>query len=203
MKPFVVCEGTAAPLLQSNIDTDMIIRIERIAQLSRGELGLWAFETWRYTDNGEHNPDFILNREPFTRACILIAGANFGCGSSREMAVWALEEFGIRCVIAPSFGDIFFSNCIQNGVLPVILSEVQVQQLARQAQSGIAVRADLQAMLVSCDELPDMCFTLDEGARQSLLQGRDEIGQTLMYGQNIGDFQARDRQLRPWVYSLE
>lgn len=200
MIPFTVCEGPAAPLLQANIDTDMIIRIERISKLSRGELGPWAFEMWRYTESGASNPDFVLNREPFTQAPILLAGANFGCGSSREMAVWALQEIGVRCIIAPGFGDIFFSNCLQNGLLPVVVDEVKVQRLAAQAEEGRHLRVDLEEMRVSCEGLPDVPFSLAEGARQALLEGLDEIGQTLKYDAPINAFQARDRQARPWVY---
>ena len=200
MIPFTVCEGPAAALLQANIDTDMIIRIERISKLSRGELGPWAFEMWRYNGSGEPNPDFVLNREPFTQASILIAGANFGCGSSREMAVWALEEIGVRCIIAPGYGDIFFSNCLQNGLLPVILDEATIRQLAEQAEDGRHLRVDLEAMRVSCDGLPDVPFSIAEGARQALLEGLDEIGQTLKYDAQINAFQARDRLARPWVY---
>jgi len=200
MIPFTICEGPAAPLLQENIDTDMIIRIERISKLSRGELGPWAFEMWRYTESGALNPDFVLNREPFRQAPILIAGANFGCGSSREMAVWALEEIGVRCIIAPGFGDIFFSNCLQNGLLPVILDEVQVQQLAAQAQGGRHLRVDLEAMRVSCVGLQQVPFNLAQGARQALLEGLDEIGQTLKYDAQIDAFQVKDRIARPWVY---
>src|SRR3546814_16725280 len=106
MKAFTTCAAYAAPLMRDNIDTDLIVRIERIAQLKRGEFAPWAFETWRYLSDGTENPDFILNQEPFRRAGILISGANFGCGSSREMAVWALEEFGLQCIVAESYGDI-------------------------------------------------------------------------------------------------
>ncbi|MYN11739.1 3-isopropylmalate dehydratase small subunit [Pusillimonas sp. TS35] len=202
MKPFTVCEGYAAPLLRANIDTDMIIRIERIAQLSRGELGPWAFETWRYTKEGEPDPGFVLNRAPHAQASILIAGRNFGCGSSREMAVWALEECGIRCIIAPSFGDIFFNNCIQNGLLPVALPEAEVHQLAYAAEQGARMRVDLEKRLVTCSGVLDTAFTVAEHARLALLAGQDDIARTLEHAAEIKAFQSRDRVSRPWAYGV-
>src|SRR3984885_11532449 len=136
-KPFTKLSSIAAPIMRGNIDTDVIIRIERLVGNSiRGTLGKWAFGSLRYLPDGSENPDFILNREPYRRAEILIAGHNFGCGSSREPAVWALQEMGIRAVIASGFGDIFYNNCVQNGVLPVILDEATVEQIARAVEES-------------------------------------------------------------------
>jgi 3-isopropylmalate/(R)-2-methylmalate dehydratase small subunit len=200
MKAFTRCEGYAAALMQDNIDTDQIIRIERIAQLKRGELAPWAFENRRYLADGTENPDFVLNTEPFRQAAILIAGDNFGCGSSREMAVWAIEEFGIRCVIAPSYGDIFFNNCLQNGLLPITLERSQVERLAAAALSGDIFNVDLHACTVEAQDAGVIHFDLLAAQRQALLLGQDDIAQTLAIEPQIDEFQKRDRMLRPWVY---
>ncbi|SHI22578.1 3-isopropylmalate dehydratase small subunit [Pollutimonas bauzanensis] len=200
MKAFTICEGHAAALMQDNIDTDQIIRIERIAQLARGEFAPWAFEVWRYLDDGAENPAFPLNAEPHRHARILISGDNFGCGSSREMAVWAIEEFGIRCIIAPSYGDIFFNNCLQNGLLPITLARGQVERLALAATSGAVFKVDLRACTVAAGAGGAIRFELPEAQRQSLLLGQDEIDQTLALEPRIDAFQERDRVARPWVY---
>src|SRR5258708_17580097 len=137
MDKFTVLRAIAAPLLRENVDTDIIIRIERLVGGSRrSELGRHAFESWRYLADGSENPDFILNREPYRRAGILLAGRNFACGSSREGAVWALAQMGFRAVLALSFGDIFFNNCFQNGVLPVVLAQPAVEAIARQVEAA-------------------------------------------------------------------
>lgn len=200
MRAFTTCEGHAAAMMQDNIDTDQIIRIERIAQLRRGEFASWTFEGRRYLADGAENPDFVLNTEPYRQAEILIAGDNFGCGSSREMAVWALEEFGFRCIIAPSFGDIFFSNCLQNGLLPVVLARSDVQRLAAAASSGCVVRVDLLSCTVNTEQTGTTHFELLEVQRQALLLGQDDIAQTLALTSKIHDFQEHDRLARPWVY---
>ena len=132
-KPFTKLESLAAPIDLINLDTDIIIRIERLSQLPRGQLGPWAFEPLRYRKNGEENPDFILNQKPFREAKILITAANFGCGSSREMAVWAIQELGVRCLIGSSFGDIFRSNCFQNGLLVLQFSADEIQAMQAMA----------------------------------------------------------------------
>lgn len=135
MEPFTVLEGIAAPLLRPNINTDIVIRIERLRDLDQDKLGPYAFESWRYHRDGTEDPSFVLNRPPYRDARILIAGENFACGSSREAAVWALQGFGIRCVVAPSFGPIFFNNCFQNGVLPVVLPAKAVESLAAEVEA--------------------------------------------------------------------
>jgi 3-isopropylmalate/(R)-2-methylmalate dehydratase small subunit len=200
MKPFIELEGIAAPLLQDNIDTDVIVRIERIARLVRGQFAAWAFEVLRYAPDGSENPDFILNRGPFREAKILLAGANFGCGSSREMAVWSIQEFGIRCIIAPSYGDIFYGNCLQNGILPIVLERAPIDSLAAIAATGATVKVDLQNKTIVTAATGPIRFDLHDTQREALLTGLDEVNQTLARSAQIKLFQARDRQFRPWVY---
>jgi 3-isopropylmalate/(R)-2-methylmalate dehydratase small subunit len=200
MKPFTVITGPAAPLVRDNVDTDIIVRIERIAKLTRGQFAPWAFEVLRYRDDGSENPDFILNQAPFRQAKILIAGANFGCGSSREMAVWAIEEFGIRCVIAESYGDIFYGNCLQNGVLPIRLARAQIDSLAAVAASGEAVTVDLEACTISSATGGVIDFDIPAAQRETLLSGQDEVDQTVAMGDVIDAFQAQDRVRRAWAY---
>ena len=157
MEPFTVLKGVAAPLMRQNVDTDVIIRIERLIEFGRKELGPYAFESWRYRPDGSENPDFLLNQEPYRNAKILLNGLNFGCGSSREGAVWALLCKGIRCVVAPSFGDIFFGNCFQNGVLPIILPLETVEGMADEARANPAgeFTVDLMKTLIHHPERPD------------------------------------------------
>ena len=201
MKPFTVVQGPAAPLLLDNIDTDVIVRIERIARHKRGEFARWAFEALRYLPDGAENPDFILNRQPFREAKILVAGANFGCGSSREMAVWAIAEFGIRCVVAESYGDIFYNNCLQNGVLAITLPRREIDALAADAARGVPVTADLQACTLSSPGVGALGFTIPASQRETLLSGLDEVGLTLRMAQRIDQFQRQDAAARPWVYA--
>ncbi|WP_176060604.1 3-isopropylmalate dehydratase small subunit [Paraburkholderia sp. BCC1876] len=203
MKAFTVVKGPAAPLLRNNVDTDLIIRIERISQLVRGQLGPWLFETLRYRDGGPEQgerEDFVLNQPAFRHASILLGGANFGCGSSREMAVWALEEFGIRCVIAPSFGDIFFNNCLQNGLLPVRLDASVIESLAAAAADGEPLEVDLRALDIRARGLPPIPFEFDAARRAVLLEGLDEVDQTLRLAADIDAFRRKDRARRAWAY---
>lgn len=202
MKPFTVLEGFAAPLMQDNIDTDVIVRIERIAKLKRGEFAPWAFEALRYRGDGSEHTDFVLNHEPFRHARILISGANFGCGSSREMAVWSIEEFGIRCIIAQSYGDIFYGNCLQNGVLPIRLERGQIDALAEVASTGEPITVDLQACMISNSTTGAIPFEIPPAQREALLSGQDEVDQTLTMEEVIGQFQQMDRRRRPWVHSV-
>ncbi len=192
MEPFTTVTGPAAPLLRRDIDTDVIIRIERLTQLPRGRLGAYALEALR-------GPDFVLDRAPFRGAPILLAGANFGCGSSREGAVWALQEAGLRALIAPSFGDIFFSNCCQNGLLPVVLPDSAVADLARQSADGAPVTVDLVRCVVVAPDGAAHPFTLDPIRRETLLAGTDELGLTLKRLAEIGAWQRRDAERRPWA----
>lgn len=203
MTPFVTLTGPAAVLARDNVDTDVIVRIERLTSLPRDELGPYAFESWRFRADGSEDPDFVLNRPLFRTAPILIAGRNFGCGSSREGAVWALLARGIRCVIAESFGDIFFSNCFQNGVLPLLLPRASVQQLGAAARDGSPLTVDLQERIV---RLPDagataIVFEIDPMRRGALLEGLDDICATLKCESAITAWQSQDRAARPWVWA--
>jgi 3-isopropylmalate/(R)-2-methylmalate dehydratase small subunit len=207
MEAFTTLTAIAAPLLRDNIDTDIIIRIERLlGATSRSELGRFAFEAWRYRADGSENSDFILNREPYRRTRIILGGVNFGCGSSREGAVWALKQMGIRAVLAPSFGDIFHNNCFQNGVLPVTMAPAQVQALARAVEADPArnqVTVDLRRSVVVAPDGTETRFAVDALRREALLAGLDETGVTMRRAAEIADFQARDRERRPWIYAVE
>jgi 3-isopropylmalate/(R)-2-methylmalate dehydratase small subunit len=197
--PFTTVSGKAAPLMLANIDTDVIIRIERLTALDPAALGQFAFEVLRYGPDGEENPNFILNQPLFRGAPILLAGPNFGCGSSREGAVFALAGLGIRCVIAAGFGDIFLNNCFQNGLLPICLPNSQVMSLADEATLGATVTVDLAAKTISTASNTHR-FDIDQQRRASLLEGLDDLGLTLKQMQSIRAWQAADRKLRPWVW---
>lgn len=196
MQAFTTLTGIAAPLLRDNIDTDIIIRIERLAGTSRESMGAVAFEAWRFLPDGRENPEFVLNQPRYRDAPILLAGTNFGCGSSREGAVWAMMGMGLRCVIAESFGDIFFNNCFQNGMLPIRLDPVVIRRLA--AATG-PVTVDLTAQAVVCGN-DRACFEIEPMRRTALLEGLDEIGLTLQHAADITAYQAADRMARPWVW---
>ena len=203
MKAVTTIQGAAAPLLRDNVDTDLIIRIERISQLVRGQLGPYLFETLRYRNGGPESgerDDFVLNQPAFRHASIVLGGRNFGCGSSREMAVWALEEAGIRCVIAPSFGDIFYNNCLQNGLLPVRIDADAVRRIASVAASGTPVEVDLRALEIRVPGLAAIAFEFDRAQQQALLEGLDEIDQTLRLAATIDSFRSADRGARRWAY---
>jgi 3-isopropylmalate/(R)-2-methylmalate dehydratase small subunit len=203
MESFTVLEGIAAPLLRPNINTDIIIRIERLRDFEGAKLGPYCFESWRYRRDGSEDPAFILNRPPYRGARIMIAGENFACGSSREAAVWALKAFGIRCVIAPSFGSIFFSNCFQNGVLPVVVPAKVVEELAsevEQTQGQGRVTIDLHRCVVVSPSGRETPFTIDAMLREGMLEGLDQIELTRARAPQIAAFQAKDRAARPWLY---
>ena len=203
MERFTFLKAIAAPMPQPNIDTDAIIRIERLRDLPRDQLGPYAFEMKRYRPDGTEVPDFVLNQEPYRRAQIILGGRNFACGSSREAAVWALWGFGVRCVVAPSFGPIFFTNCFQNGMLPVVLPAAQLEALARQAGSGAPVTVDLAAQHVVPPVGEPMPFRTAPLRREALLEGLDELGQTRKREPEIAAWQARDRAARPWIWRDE
>jgi 3-isopropylmalate/(R)-2-methylmalate dehydratase small subunit len=208
MKKVVRIAGVAAPLPLANVDTDVIIRIEQLGRCPRDQLGDWGFAPLRFLAGGSENPQFVLNQPGWRRAAILVAGANFGCGSSREQAVWALQGMGIECVIAPSFGDIFRSNCFQNGLLPVQLPKDQAQQLlvwlVQQHHEGRpqAIEVDLQQLSIRWPGGADLAFVLEPRRRHALMEGLDAIGQTLSQAAQIDAWQARDRQQRPWIWQL-
>lgn len=200
---FTVVSGVAAPLLRPNIDTDTVIRIERLTNAKPEETAPFLFEALRFDADGREDPGFVLNQPRFRDAPILLAGDNFGCGSSREGAVWALKFSGIRCVIAPSFGDIFVNNCFQNFVLPVVLPEAQIRQLADESAGGNArITVDLERQVVVSPHGETMPFGIEAIRRTALLAGLDEIGQTLAMETAIASFQTEDRVARPWVWDL-
>ena len=200
MEPFVRVHGPAVPLMLPNVDTDVIIRIERLTSLSRDQLGPYALEALRLRPDGSEDPECILNQPRFRQAPILLAGPNFGCGSSREGAVWALRGIGIRCVIAPSYGDIFFNNCFQNGVLPIRLPMAQVELLAQQAAQGAAFTVDLETRVVTAPGGTALPFNVDPLRREALLHGLDDIGLTLKDDALIRAWQESDRAARPWAW---
>lgn len=196
--------AVAAPIMRGNIDTDVIIRIERLVGNSiRGTLGKWAFGSLRYLPDGSENPAFILNREPYRQAEILVTGPNFGCGSSREGAVWSLQEMGIRAIIGSGFGDIFFANCFQNGILPIVVDKEIVDALAADVeatQGAGKISIDLEAQTVVSPSGTRHKFEIDPRRREGLLQGLDEVAMTLQRDNEIRAFQATDRLQRPWIH---
>jgi 3-isopropylmalate/(R)-2-methylmalate dehydratase small subunit len=193
--------GIAATMPVENINTDAIIPVSWIVNMGR-DLGHGLFGNLRYDGAGNENPNFVLNIPPFREARILLVGPNFGCGSSREEAVWALLGFGIRCVIAPSFGDIFYENSFKNGVLPVVLDQKSVDILAKELASSPKplLTADLVNCTVGVPGGTTMTFAIDSTRRQMLLEGTDEIDQTLARSAEIDAFHAADRGRRPWIY---
>jgi 3-isopropylmalate/(R)-2-methylmalate dehydratase small subunit len=197
MKPFVTVTGAAAPLLQANIDTDVIIRIDRLTE--GADLGRYALEAMRYLPDGSPNPSCVLNESRFQHTPILLAGRNFGCGSSREGAVTALMAMGVRCVIAPSFGDIFHANCFRNGLLPVELPESAIEKLAEQSRDG-DFTVDLTRQVIVAPSREITKFSIDPLQRDALLEGLDEIGLTLKSADEIDAWQNADRMSRPWVW---
>ena len=196
MTPFTTLTGVAAPLLRDDIDTDVILRIERLTGTTRESMGAVAFEAWRIRPDGSENPDFVLNQPRFRNAPILLAGANFGCGSSREGAVWAIMGLGVRCVLAESFGDIFYNNCFQNGLLPACLPRPALDGLAGQV---VTVDLDSQTVTGPGGAVP---FAIEPMRKAALLGGLDEIGLTLQHADAIAAYQAADRMARPWVWEL-
>ncbi len=201
MEKFTTVTGIAAPLPLINVDTDMIIPKQFLKTIKRSGLGRHLFEEMRYDENGEENPDFVLNRPPYRDAEILIAGENFGCGSSREHAPWAIKDFGIRCIIAPSYADIFFNNCFKNGILPIVLPKEQVDELMKDAGKGANARMtiDLEAQTVTSSDGEVFAFEIDPFRKRCLLEGLDEIGLTLEKAAAIDSFEADLAQSRPWI----
>lgn len=205
MEKFTRITAIAAPLLRINIDTDAIIPSREMKTVGKTGLAAGLFAGWRYQAPGsrEEDPAFVLNREPYRKARILLAGANFGCGSSREHAVWALQEWGMRAIIAPSYGAIFAGNCVRNGILPVVLDNAVVEDLARQVEADPASRL-LTVDLVACTVLaPDgqrHGFVIPAADREMLLEGLDGIALTMKRDDEILAFQGRDRLRRPWIY---
>ncbi len=204
MEPFVRHTGIAAPLPRINVDTDAIIPSREMKRVSKEGLGEGLFADWRYADVATREEDaaFVLNREPFRHATILVAGANFGCGSSREHAVWALKDYGFRAIIAPGFGSIFHGNCVRNGILPIRLPEADVATLVGLLQSGPGreIAIDLPAQRVEDPAGNEYSFEIDAADREMLLEGLDPIAKTLRHDERIRAFMERDRRERPWIY---
>ncbi len=201
MQPFTIVRGAAIPFLRANVDTDVIVRIERLTSLQKDQLGPFAFESLRYLPDGSADPACILNAERFRDAPFLLAGENFGCGSSREGAVWALMCLGIRAVIAPSYGDIFYANCFQNGMLPVRLPPDRIEALAAWCADGSPLTVDLRTQTIRSGDGDPQSFDIDATRREALLSGLDAIGMTLRDDALIRAWQDQDRVRRAWAWN--
>ena len=201
MDKFTQLTGIAAPLPLINVDTDMIIPKQFLKTIKRSGLGANLFDEMRFDTDGNEIPEFVLNRPAYREAQILVAGENFGCGSSREHAPWALLDFGIRCVIAPSYADIFFNNCFKNGILPIVLPPEQVEVLMKDAEKGANARMtiDLEAQTITASDGTVFAFDVDPFRKHCLLNGLDDIGLSLEKGAFIDGFEAKAAQSRPWV----
>ncbi len=201
MQPFTVLEGTAAPLRIVNVDTDMIIPKQHLKTIKRTGLGTALFSEMRYKEDGSENPDFVLNKPAYRNAQILVAGDNFGCGSSREHAPWALLDFGIRCVISTSFADIFYNNCFKNGILPITVSPEDLEKLFDDAERGANSRLtiDLENQEIRGPDGGKVKFDLDPFRKHCLLNGLDDIGLTMVKGQAIDSYEAKSAAARPWA----
>ena len=193
MLSFTKHKGLVATLDRVNVDTDQIIPKQFLKRIERTGFGQYLFFDWRFLDDGSPNPDFELNRPRFKGATILLGRANFGCGSSREHAPWALLDYGFQVIIAPSFADIFYNNCFKNGMLPITLSESQVEQLFQRAgaEEGYELNADLERQWISDESGLRMSFEIDPFRRECLLKGLDDIGMTLQQADKIAEFEAR------------
>jgi 3-isopropylmalate/(R)-2-methylmalate dehydratase small subunit len=201
MEKFTTLTAVAAPLPMINVDTDMIIPKQFLKTIKRSGLGKDLFNEMRYLDDGSENADFVLNKPAYRSARILVSGENFGCGSSREHAPWAIEDFGIRCIIAPSFADIFYNNCFKNGILPIVLPAEDVEKLMDDANRGAnaIVTIDLAQQTITGPDGGEIRFELDPFKKHCLLNGLDEIGLSMEKEQAITDFEARRRVATPWL----
>ena len=212
MEKFTTLEGLVAPLDRANVDTDAIIPKQFLKSIKRSGFGPNAFDAWRYLDHGEPgmdnskrpvNPDFVLNQKRYEGASILLARENFGCGSSREHAPWALLDYGFRTIIAPSYADIFYNNCFKNGILPVVLASDVVDGLfkAVEKESGYKLFVDLKAQKVFTPEGQSYAFEIDAFRKHCLLNGFDDIGLTLPHVDEIREFEAKYRTAQPWLFN--
>jgi len=200
MEAFTRLDAKAAPLPLANIDTDQIIPKQFLKTVERAGLAKGLFYEYRFDEQGQPKPDFVLNRPEYKGAGVLIAGDNFGCGSSREHAPWALMDFGIKCVISTSFADIFYNNCFQNGLLPVVLKAEQVQQLMDEARGGNHVTSiDLEAQTVTSPSGQVFAFEIDPQRKQKMLQGLDAIGETLQAAAAIDTYEMKRALSQPWL----
>lgn len=211
MKPFTTLAGTVVPLDRANVDTDQIIPKQFLKSIRRVGFGENLFDAWRFLDEGSMgqtpnerkiNRKFVLNQSRYQGASILIARANFGCGSSREHAVWALEEYGIRCVLAPSFADIFFNNCFKNGVLPIVLEEETIEELFREiaGSPGYALTVDLPNQAIIRPDGSRLAFHVEPHRKHCLVHGLDDIGLTLQAEAEIRAFEVSHRARQPWLF---
>lgn len=201
MKPFTTLKAIAAPLEMINVDTDIIIPKQFLKTVKRTGLGVSAFYNIRYDDSGEPLPDFVLNKPEYSEAEILITGENFGCGSSREHAPWALLDMGFRCIIAPSFADIFFNNSFKNGILPIALPQDQVDQLMQSAKDepDTEIEVDLEKQVITRGNKFSFEFEIDPFRKHCLLNGLDDIGLTLEKGVHIDTYEEKRGKEQPWV----
>ena len=201
MDKFDTLTGVAAPLEIMNVDTDMIIPKQYLKTIARTGLGKGLFSEMRFREDGSENPDFVLNKPAYRNAKILIAGDNFGCGSSREHAPWALLDFGVRCVISTSFADIFYNNCFKNGILPIRVSQSDLDKLFDDAERGAnaTLTIDLAAQEIRGPDGGVIKFDIDPFRKHCLLEGLDEIGLTLQKAEKIADFEAQAAAARPWA----
>jgi len=211
MRAFTTHTGIVAPLDRPNVDTDAIIPKQYLKSIKRSGFGPTLFDDWRYMEPGEPgqdhskrqiNPDFVLNQPPFDQASILLGRENFGCGSSREHAVWALEDFGFRAIIAPSFADIFFNNTFKNGVLPIVLKEKYIDLLFEKIATnpGYKLSIDLEKQSISGDDFKSMNFEVDAFRKHCLLEGLDDIDLTLAHADAITAYEGKHKQQAPWLF---
>ena len=201
MEPFIKLEGVAAPLNMINVDTDMIIPKQYLKTIQRTGLGKALFDEMRFNPDGSEKPDFVLNKPAYRKAVILVAGDNFGCGSSREHAPWALLDFGIRCVIAPSFADIFYGNCFKNGILPIKLPQEIVDKLMDDASRGsnAIISIDLEKQEIKGPDGGTVHFEVDAVRKQCLLNGWDDIGLTMRAEDKIASYETQQKTQTPWI----
>ncbi len=203
MEPFTTHTGLVVPLDRTNVNTDEIIPARFLKSIKRTGFGTALFANWRLLPDGSPNPDFVLNLPRYQGASILLAGDNFGCGSSREHAPWAIREYGFRCIIAPSFANIFYNNCFNNGILPVSFDEATVRELMAETEQteGYTLSVDLATQTVTTPTGQVLHFEIDQFRKQALLQGLDNIGWTLSHADEIAAYEARRRQEAPWLFA--
>ena len=201
MTPFTRLDGVAAPLPITNVDTDMIIPKQYLKTIARTGLGRGLFAEMRYDEQGRENPDFVLNKTAYRKAQILVAEDNFGCGSSREHAPWALLDFGIRCVISTSFADIFYNNCFKNGILPIVVSSENLAKLMDDAERGAnaTLSVDLERQEIKGPDGGTVKFEIDAFKKRCLMEGLDDIGLTMVKAKAIDSYEAKASASRPWA----
>lgn len=205
MESFVKLNGLVTPLDRTNVNTDEITPARFLKSIKRTGFGKILFANWRYREDGSPDPDFVLNQPRYQGTSILLADDNFGCGSSREHAPWAIREYGFRCIIAPSFADIFYNNCFNNSILPVTLDATIVQELFAEvaASEGYTLNIDLEAQTVTTPGGRVFSFEIDQFRKQALLKGLDNIGWTLSHDNEISSYEARRKQEAPWTFNVK